>query len=126
MTRLIDADKFKDSMKYVCDSGGWLEPVTTAVKDYVVKNIDAQPTVDAVPVRHGVWKKSGEKEWWWYCSNCQEHYFEDDLYINEKHFPKYCPNCGAKMDGEQEKQYFPKGFFSKERPLAKGEEDETD
>ena len=24
------------------------------------------------------------------------------------------------------KQYFPKGFFSKERPLAKGEEDEAD
>ena len=27
---------------------------------------------------------------------------------------------------EQKKSYFPKGFFSKERPLAKGEEDETD
>ena len=50
MTRLINADKFKDSMKYVCDSGGWLEPVTTAVKEYVVKNIDAQPTVDAIPI----------------------------------------------------------------------------
>ncbi len=43
--RLIDAVLFKENMDYVCDAGGWLEPVTTAVKDYVRKNIDSQSTV---------------------------------------------------------------------------------
>lgn len=47
--RLIDADVFKDSMDYICDAGGWLQPVTKAVTEYVKKQIDAQPTVDAVP-----------------------------------------------------------------------------
>lgn len=36
----------------------------------------------------------------------------------------YCAD-GERRPGK-EKQYFPKGFFSKERPLAKGEEDEAD
>lgn len=47
--RLIDADKFKDEMQYVCDAGGWLEPVTKAVTEYVKKQIDAQPTVEFCP-----------------------------------------------------------------------------
>ena len=50
MAKLIDANKFKDEMQYVCDAGGWLEPVTKAVTEYVKKQIDAQPTVDAIPV----------------------------------------------------------------------------
>ena len=50
MAKLIDAGKFKDEMQYVCDAGGWLEPVTKAVTEYVKKQIDAQPTVDAIPV----------------------------------------------------------------------------
>lgn len=68
------------------------------VKRIIVKLPSAQP------VRHGKWMKSTErnKEWWWFCSNCQEHYFEDDLYMNEKHFPNYCPHCGAKMEAEQD------------------------
>lgn len=90
--RLIDADKFKDNMKYVCDSGGWLEPVTTAVKEYVVKNIDAQPTVDAEPVRHAILINAspyGE------CSCCGE-------LIDSRDRFRYCPYCGARLD-EQEK-----------------------
>ena len=50
MAKLIDANKFKDEMQYVCDAGGWLEPVTKAVTEYVKKQIDAQPTVDAIPI----------------------------------------------------------------------------
>ena len=43
--RLIDADKAKEYMDYVCDAGGWLEPVTKAVNEYVKKHIDAGPTI---------------------------------------------------------------------------------
>ena len=51
------------------------------------------PTADVAPVRHGRWIK--------YqippiicCSNCD---WATD--VEEKNF-QYCPNCGAKMDGE--------------------------
>lgn len=43
--RLIDADVFKENMDYVCDAGGWLEPVTSAVTEYVKKHIDAQAVI---------------------------------------------------------------------------------
>ena len=43
--RLIDADKAKEHMDYICDAGGWLEPVTKAVNEYVKKHIDAEPTI---------------------------------------------------------------------------------
>lgn len=49
MSRLIDADVFKENMDYICDAGGWLEPVTKAVREFVKKHIDAQTTVNPEP-----------------------------------------------------------------------------
>ena len=43
--RLVDADAFKENMNYVCSAGGWLEPVTSAVTEYVKKHIDAQTVI---------------------------------------------------------------------------------
>ena len=63
-------------------------------------------TVDAEPVRHGRWETYTEhrqtndgREYlngWYECSKCRTMYpadYEHSCY-------KYCPNCGAKMDGE--------------------------
>lgn len=36
-----------------------------------------------------------------YCSNCKTEYYEDDLYLGGSEFPKYCPECGAKMESEE-------------------------
>ena len=60
------------------------------------------PTVDAVEVVHGRWE-----EWWpgialimtgeemlYRCSACDAKYPDVEGY-------KYCPHCGAKMDGER-------------------------
>lgn len=55
------------------------------------------PTVDAVPVRHGRWVKSGQSFVYphkfrnYSCSVCG--------YDIEKTKYNYCPNCWAKMDG---------------------------
>ena len=57
------------------------------------------PTVDAEPVRHGKWRwdfGSDDVRTHWYCSECNHAYFEP---FTDK-FYKYCPNCGARMDGE--------------------------
>lgn len=45
---------------------------------------------DAEPVRHGHWVKKGG---WYWCSECGDHWGDDGA--------NYCPNCGAKMDGEK-------------------------
>ena len=68
-------------------------------------DIRRQPTVDAVEVVHGRWVGSGQwnhkpcrmknKEKWqtYLCSECG--------HSNGRRFnDKYCPNCGAKMDGD--------------------------
>ena len=32
------------------------------------------------------------------CTACGEMYDQDDLYIGGNDYPKFCPNCGAKME----------------------------
>lgn len=57
-----------------------------------------KPTADVVEVRHGEWVSNelcGYK-YAFYCSECG---WVDGYPFNDRH--KYCPNCGAKMDGER-------------------------
>ena len=51
-------------------------------------------SADMVEVRHGEWKQVNEKAPRYSCSVCNH------LYNNKEY--KYCPFCGAKMDGESE------------------------
>lgn len=54
-------------------------------------------SADVQPVRHGRWEKNYDGIMiWWECSECHHDawYDGDDLY-------NYCPNCGAKMGGEE-------------------------
>ena len=105
--RLIDAnalmDAFRsymveryDSEKCVSD-----ENCKTCEKSCLWRRIvSVAPTVDAVEVVHARWKNGK-------CTNCT-HYAEvqnigftctGELKVNYKH-TNYCPNCGAKMDGD--------------------------
>lgn len=53
--------------------------------------IDVAPVVDAVPVRHGRWKRIDSSVYKpAICSCCGASQFIDS---------NYCQNCGAKMDG---------------------------
>ena len=93
--RLIDADALKVDWydDYETEDGD--EYSYTYVSKY---QIDNAPTIDAVPVRHGRWtherlpSTSGGSYSVIRCSECLSQFplFET----------KYCPNCGAKMDGE--------------------------
>ena len=60
------------------------------------------PAADVAPVRHGRWEKKHDDVCYWHeCSECGER-----LPLNQWRQPwesPYCPNCGAKMDGEREK-----------------------
>ena len=59
--------------------------------------IDDAPAVDAEPVRHGRWNKPAyaAQDWIWRCSACKG----CTEFIAANVFYKYCPWCGAKMDG---------------------------
>ena len=56
---------------------------------------EAAPSVDAVEVWHGRWEKYAR---YMICSECDIGFC---YYKNETDRFRYCPNCGAKMDGER-------------------------
>lgn len=67
----------------------------------VLAVVDMAPAVDAEPVRHGKWGEpvivgyDGVNVIWARpCSACG--------YENRYYGTHYCPNCGAKMDGDAE------------------------
>ena len=56
------------------------------------------PAADVVPVRHGHWvKEKPDVLIHWHCSVCENCYYLEEPNAN------YCPNCGAKMDGGEQK-----------------------
>ena len=97
MTRLINPDDIPYAVNVDHPSGEY---------DYAYRcEIDAMPTVDAVPVVHGRWDK-GTDSYWHICEECGA---EVDISMGtgvwvegvELHELKYCPNCGARMDAER-------------------------
>lgn len=90
--RLIYADRLKQHYAW------WPENERT-VLDQIV---DVQPTIDAVPVVHGEWEDAPNPQWKAYdirhCSCCGWNIHKSKLRIKDLNW-KYCPNCGAKMDG---------------------------
>lgn len=61
--------------------------------------LDEIPAADAAPVVHGRWEPCFDENCkcrWGFgkCSNCGQEY-----YAHAINYYKYCPNCGAKMDG---------------------------
>lgn len=99
MARYIDAEKLLNRMKQ--------DPLFPLVERYGVSGvIEAEPTADVQAVRHGEWVGTefdgyadGNPVYYeWKCSVCGC-IFEDD----EPTY-RYCPNCGAKMDGGSDEQ----------------------
>ena len=66
--------------------------------------IDQQPTADVQEVKHAKDLQSDRafSGWTFECSRC--HFFDDDTYCIESQIDsiKYCPNCGAKIDLEDD------------------------
>ena len=60
--------------------------------------LDDCPTVDAEEVVHGKWEKRTDVFGFVRCSNCHDCNIYDDWADGKKW--NYCPNCGAKMDGD--------------------------
>ena len=85
MTRPIDADALKRKLQ-MNGTDAWKKQITASVEtilNEVIDIVDALPTV--APVRHGKWMGT-------VCTACGE---SEPYYYDFK----YCPHCGAKMDG---------------------------
>ena len=83
--RLIDADALLEQYE---------DPYTDFIDADDVRNA---PTIDAVPVVHGYDTSGGMSLFT--CSVCGWHCW--DTYCGDTDTYNYCPNCGAKMDGER-------------------------
>lgn len=66
------------------------------------------PAEDVLPVRHGRWIETTQPMGWdevtcAECSECGEDFVLDEWGMEDmKNLMHYCPNCGAKMDEEEE------------------------
>ncbi len=111
--RLIDADALKEVFEEnIADCKMQLRHADLFEEDLiyleaeketyecVVYEIDDTPTIEAEPVRHGRWI-SDEADILFHCSKCgvqiSTSWDYKDLQWN------YCPDCGAKMDGGENK-----------------------
>lgn len=94
--RLIDADALIALIKKRLKN--------TAIIGWLCRIIAEVPTVDAVPVMHGRWifKRGCYESDECNCSICGQL-----LTTHAKERGNYCPNCGAKMDGEEQSQKTP-------------------
>lgn len=93
MTEYIERDALLDDISAAVKHRGMGEIIGQTLMRYVKR----QPAADVAPVVHGRWIKddflsddvnNAEK-----CSQCGE------LIGWFGNLPKYCPECGAKMDG---------------------------
>ena len=94
MPRLIDAE---NAYKVLSEHYHHKTPVQHEALKEALSRV---PTVDAEPVRHGHWINHYDdlfpEDSTIECSLCHEHYYELVTYEN------YCPNCGAKMQGDED------------------------
>lgn len=90
--RLIDADAIRYDQ--LLNIGNKEHPLEWAVSRPL---IDAMPTIEAEPTKHGRWLPSDKGDCVYTCSECG---FVRDAYILEE--KAYCPRCGARMDEVEE------------------------
>ena len=68
---------------------------------YFEKRINNLDDYDVEPVRHAKWVLIDEcVNEGVYCSNCHKKVYRAE-YANQKVKSNYCPNCGAKMEGNE-------------------------
>ena len=70
----------------------------------ILDRIENAPTADVVEVKHGEWQREIDDFDWEYikCSVCGEELYPPDNDDTFDILPKYCQDCGAKMDGKEQ------------------------
>lgn len=97
MSELIDKKRTEAKVfliaRFFIDRSDCEIELVKAVIHRCCEEIDKQPTIEAEPVRHGRWvHHNGGYSDHFECTACG-----DDIVLTGKW--RFCPNCGAKMDG---------------------------
>lgn len=102
--KLISANALLEKVQFRVEAKGAVGATVRDMVGITRKLIDEAPAVDAVEVVHGRWEQSVEKDEWYghiyTCTECEYQCMVDDGTGNEV-VPNYCPNCGAKLDGDR-------------------------
>ena len=100
--KYIDADKIiKLIEKYGLANGGSLGH-HNGIADIIAALIKNAPAADVAEDKHGYWVPVADGEMP-ECSECGETYdTEPNTFDAFCTFYRYCPNCGARMDGGEE------------------------
>lgn len=96
MSEYIDRESIRRVLMDVCSD----ENCPMFIAATVDQMIDYEPATDVAPVVHGHWTlerdpDDGNKPVCYHCSVCDSNGCHTSIRIAYK----YCPNCGAKMDG---------------------------
>ena len=94
--RLIDGNQLKTDM-YLLATLGNDENIFI---DVIIDEIDNADEVDAVEVKHGRWEYHDPVSPNCFCSVCNYDAPWDVFGDYHSERTNYCPNCGAKMDGD--------------------------
>jgi hypothetical protein len=82
--------------QYCADDDGSCSKADVDLRE-MLDEIEALPTTDVQPVKHGEWSKVSWNNY--KCSLCNTQYVGMGAFTFT-----YCPNCGARMDGDTECQ----------------------
>lgn len=106
MPRYIDAEKFRNyaiEHKPYYANPNFFEGFNDVLR--MIADEVCAPTADVQEVKHGEWKDDQDDVYWGnyivkkHCSRCgYTPNFDRKTELFD--LTKYCPNCGAKMDGE--------------------------
>ena len=84
----------KEAQSAFEELGGESGIIAEAFED-LAKELEDFPATDVAPVRHGEWLLRHEGHGhYWECSVCHTN---PCIYVTKD--TKFCPNCGARMDG---------------------------
>lgn len=101
MSRYIDAEKLKCSIDSETDSIFDWDMTIEELYYNLCKLVDDEPTADVQEVKRGYWKFNQHSKVVasFRCSECQTRFYN---FGNSKILSPtpYCPNCGARMDGD--------------------------
>lgn len=106
--RLIDSETLKSRIGELCTNNEEMFPVNAYKR--IIGVIEATPTIEAEPVRHGRWVVNDRNPDYADCTNCG---LSEWLGANGSRdyaktllpgFKKFCPSCGARMDEPPESE----------------------
>ena len=95
--KFIDADLLKEEFERRFDMQDLYLPT------HFLDVVDSMPAADVQEVRHGKWESTElmYENGCTRCSECKIEYYVSDLEeICGDTLPTYCPNCGARVDGD--------------------------